>query len=266
MSAEERIQQLAKLAEQLDHPDTSIAMAERNQFTRLVDGCIERGREHLPILFKIGATLFALLIFIYVRLLGITIRLLRAGDWQWPELPSPCILTLWHRSAPCLLAAIARQRPVIPMVIMVSPNPRGDTLAVMFRLLGVKVVRGESGHGGRYALIELSNELQSGKCALLTVDGGGPANFAKPGAVILSIASERPLLALGTDCRPAFAEPHKWDSPRNPLPFSRVAIAVSRKVTFPPIQDAAALECARKLLELELHSVSETASETLRKL
>ncbi len=241
-------------------------MAERNQFTRMVDACIELARDRLPLLHKIGATLFAVLMFIYLRLLGITIRLRAAGDRQWPEIPSPCILALWHRSAPCLLAAIARQRPYIPMVIMVSPNPRGDSLAVMFRLLGLQVVRGESGHSGRHALIDLSKELQNGKCVVLTVDGGGPANVAKPGAAILSIASEKPLVAIGTDCHPALAEPHKWDSPRNPLPFSRVAIAVSPAVTFPPVQDTAGLEWARKILELELHKVSDAASESLRNL
>src|SRR5580765_3801296 len=188
LSVEERIQHLAKLAEQLKHPDAGAAMTERNHFTRLVDASIEWAREHFPAIHKLGAWMLAVFMYLYVRLLGSTIRLVELNHRTWPEVATPCVLAFWHGSAPSFLAAIARLRPRIPMVIMVSPNPRGDSLAVMFRWLGVEVVRGDHAHAGRQALIQLAHELEKGKCTLLTVDGGGTAKFAKPGAVMLSVA------------------------------------------------------------------------------
>lgn len=220
-------------------------------------------RRHIPVVHWLGAWLFALTMVLYLRLLAHTVRLVPAGDRRWPDVPAPSVLVVWHGAAPALLAAIARQRPKVPLAIMVAGDPRGDALAMICRMMGMRVIRGHSGNRGWKALGDMAAELERPVCAILTPDGGGPARYAKPGAVALASASGAPLVALGADCKPALAEPHKWDAPRNPLPWSRVSLAVADPVPVPEIRDGAMLENFRQILQRELDSAATRAQQAL---
>ena len=196
----------------------------RNLWTRSVDRGISFVRQYLPPLHYIGSVTFAISLFLYIRLCAFTVRLTTSGCYHWPELPAPSVLRM------CTVAgwvAIAARRPRVSLAIMVARDPRGDSLSLLCRLLGLRVVRGDREQGGWEALAELAGEIERGACATITADGGGPAREAKVGTVALASATGVPLLALGADCYPALSMPHKWDAPRNPLPFSRLAITVS---------------------------------------
>ena len=127
---------------------------------------------------------------------------------------------------------------------MVARNPRGDCLALLCRMLGLRVVRGESAGGGWSELTQLAHEVELSGCAVLTADGGGPALVAKVGAVALASATGAPLLAVGTDCRPAIVDWHKWDKARNPVPFGRVAITLGEPWRLSTLTDMASVEQA----------------------
>jgi lysophospholipid acyltransferase (LPLAT)-like uncharacterized protein len=132
---------------------------------------------------------------------------------------------------------------------MVARDPRGDSLSLLCHLLGLGVVRGDREQGGWEALIELAGEIERGACVIITADGGGPAREAKTGAVALASATGAPLIALGADCHPALSMPHKWDAPRNPIPFCRLAVTTSESYHCPFPLDLPSLEQSRCRLQ-----------------
>ena len=111
--------------------------------------------------------------------------------------------------------------------------------------------------------MELANrELETG-AALIIPDGGGPPLFARVGAAALASATGRPLIPVGADCRPSIFERHKWDKPRNPLPYGKIAVACGPPLAFPSFEDAASLECARRELQDALDGAADEARSAL---
>jgi lysophospholipid acyltransferase (LPLAT)-like uncharacterized protein len=151
----------------------------------------------------------------------------------------------------------------MPVKLMVSRDPRGDSIALFCRWLGFEIVRGDAEHGGWKALMEIANEVQNGGAALISPDGSGPPLFARVGAVALASAAGVPLVPVGAACRPAVFERHKWDVARNPLPYGRIAIACGEPLTFPPLEDAASLEKARQQVQGALDRAAEQARDAL---
>jgi lysophospholipid acyltransferase (LPLAT)-like uncharacterized protein len=198
--------------------------AKRSRWTRAVDTGLATIRKHAPPIHWVGARLFAAVLFLYARFVAFTSNLVTIGEPAWPDLPSPSVIALWHRDAPSLIVAFAKQRPRAKCFIMIAGDPRGDSLAFLCRLLGFQVVRGSSEAGGWEAIAFLRKALAEGACVFLTADGGGPARVVKVGAVALASAASVPLLPMAADPYPAIVESHKWDVARNPLPFGSILV------------------------------------------
>lgn len=137
-------------------------------------------------------------------------------------------------------------------------------MALLCRLIGLDVVRGDSHEGGWDALLEMAHELINGACVILTADGGGPARIAKVGAVALASSVGVPLIPLAADCHPAIEERHKWDAARNPLPFGNLLVLLGLARRFEPLDELSSIEEARSWLETALTRVSFDAAATLR--
>ena len=227
--------------------------AARNLLTRALDSTFAVVRKYLPPLHWLGAALMATVMFLYAQLVALTARLVSTGSPSWPNISAPSVLALWHRDAPSLLVVFAKRRPFCTTVIMISRDPRGDYLAMLCRMIGFHVVRGDSEEGGWEALSQLARELINGASVVITADGGGPARQAKVGAVVLASAAGVPLIPLTADCYPALAEPHKWDAARNPLPFCTLKILLGSPRQFAPFQDLSSVEEARAWLEKTLN-------------
>ena len=226
----------------------------RNVLTRTIDATFAFIRKFLPPVHWLFAALTAMVLFFYIQLVAATARLITTDAKGWPHVPTPCVLALWHRDAPSLLVAFAKRRTQVRTVIMVARDPRGDYIAMLGRLVGLGVVRGDSEKGGWEALQQLAKELMDGACVILTADGGGPARTAKVGAVALASAVGVPLIPLAADCHPAIQQPHKWDAARNPLPFSTLRVSLGPSRSFDFFKDLAAVEEARAWLEKRLNS------------
>lgn len=254
---------LAAIAEVVARPrgsrPTAVPHQGRSGFTRSVDTLFHIARERAGVIHWMGARLGAILLFIYAWAVALTTRLVSRGFPAWPYLPARCVMAVWHGSAPSLLAAILAYRPRAPIAIMVSRDPRGDCLALLCRMLRLRVVRGGSHGSGWEALAELAREMERGACVLITADGEGPARVAKVGAVALASATGAQLIAIGADCRPAVYEHRKWDRARNPLPFGRIAIAVGQPLSLPFLDDVETLEEARLLLQGSLEEATLSA-------
>jgi lysophospholipid acyltransferase (LPLAT)-like uncharacterized protein len=224
----------------------------RNLLTRTIDAVFAFVRRQVPPLHRAGIFLSAMFLFVYARLVALTVRLRTYGELCWPDIPTPSVIGLWHCDAPSLLVAFAKRRPAARTVIMVAGDPRGDCLALLCRMVGLQVVRTTGDHGGWKALVELAGELARDACVIITADGGGPARVAKVGAVALASAANVPIIPLAADCHPALQESHKWDAARNPLPFSTVLVWLGAPRAIGPLLDCDSIERARSWLQDEL--------------
>jgi lysophospholipid acyltransferase (LPLAT)-like uncharacterized protein len=250
---------LARMAHMMGPSDRRSGVArnaDRNLFARAVDTMLAAVRRYTPPIHWLLVAVGAVALFTYARLVSLTMRLKTPGEQLWPDVTAPCVLALWHRSAPSLLVAFARRHPRSRSVIMISRDARGDTLALLCRMLGFAVVRGGT-DGGWKALTNLSYELASGACVFITADGGGPARSAKVGAVALASAVGAPLVTLAADCSPAIQERHKWDAARNPIPFGSVWVSLGPSRTFAPFTDRPSIEQGRDWLEQTLNELAD---------
>ena len=255
-TAAERLLRIGHLIAPLDsHPVTTSKDLGRNLWTRMVDTVFAAVRRYTPPLHWFLATLTAVMLFVYVRLLALTVRVVAPGKPQWPDLPAPSVIALWHGDAPSLLVAFASQRPALRSVILVAGDARGDAISQLCRWLGFTVIRGGGPTGGWNILIDLAQELAAGAYVFVTTDGGGPAHVAKVGAVALAAAARVPLVPLRADCSPALEERHKWDSARNPLPFSVVTVLLGTARRFELFTDPSSVEEARLWLEKTLNAL-----------
>lgn len=229
----------------------------------MVDSGVYMARKYIPPLHWLGMAIFAALLFLYARLCAATVRVRTTGKFEWPEIPAPCVLAMWHACAPSLLVAIAARRPRASLAILIAGDPRGDSLSLLCKLLGLRVVRIEGRGAGWVGLANLAGEIERGRSAIITADGPGPARVARVGALALSSATGAPLVAVGTDCRPALRQPHKWDAARTPLPFSRVAVVLSDSLESPALTDHESIESACLQLRLSLDHVAGKAQRAL---
>lgn len=236
----------------------------RNILTRTLDTTFALVRKYLLPLHWLLTGITATILFLYAHMVALTARLVTTGIRAWPHVPTPSVLALWHRDAPSLLVAFAKRRPPGRTVIMIARDPRGDYLALLCRLIGLGVVRGDSEEGGWDALIQLAHELRDGARVILTADGGGPARIAKVGAVALASSAGVPLIPLAANCHPAIEERHKWDAARNPLPFSSILVSPGPACSFEPFVDRRSIEQARSWLQEALNVNADVASRNLR--
>jgi lysophospholipid acyltransferase (LPLAT)-like uncharacterized protein len=174
---------------------------------------------------------------------------------RWPDIPAPCVLSLWHDDAPSFLVAFATRRPAVDLAILISLDARGDFLALLCRLLGFTVVRGGTEHGWE-VLIDLARKIEEDACVILTADGGGPAHVVKVGALALASATCVPLVPLSANCHPAIVERRKWDAARNPVPFARIAVALGEARTIEPLSNSETIEENRRYLQSALEELS----------
>lgn len=106
---------------------------------------------------------------------------------------------------------------------LISASRDGEILSqYMEKTLGYRhVIRGSSSRGGSEALQQIVATLSQSSC-LITPDGPrGPAERAKPGALIAARRTGRSIVAIGWSARRTI-QLRSWDSMRIPWPFSRV--------------------------------------------
>lgn len=260
------VAEIAAIEKRIGHSgvwhDLGDAERGRNLFTRSVDRLLDATKKLRPLEWLITRS-FGSLLFLYTLLVGVTARFVPEIWVGSARLPHPAVIAIWHGRAPALLVAVRARRVEGPLAIMVATGPRGDALALLCRLLGFLVVRGDERSGGWEALAELASHVETGASAVLTVDGNGPAGVVKPGAIALASATKAPLVAVSTACRPSLTLRHKWDEARNPLPFGRISLAAAPALTVGPIRDESALAAETARLGQALAAATTAAKRSL---
>jgi lysophospholipid acyltransferase (LPLAT)-like uncharacterized protein len=147
---------------------------------------------------------------------------------------------------------------------LISPSVDGELGAMMVRRFGGAVIRGSSTHTGARALRDYYQALVKDNISpVITPDGPrGPRFKFKPGALLLSQMSGRPILPMSYAASLAWLI--KWDKFVIPAPFSRIAIAIGPPFYVPRVTDPRTLERLESEMEGELKRLYGVARAALR--
>src|SRR5437660_8288367 len=147
---------------------------------------------------------------------------------------------------------------------LISPSVDGELGAMMVRRFGAAVIRGSSTHTGARALRDYYQALVKDNVSpVITPDGPRGPRFAfKPGALLLSQMSGRPVLPMAYAASRAWLI--KWDKFVIPVPFSRIPTAIGPPLSAPRVTDAAPLDRLAGEMEGELKRLYAVARAALR--
>jgi lysophospholipid acyltransferase (LPLAT)-like uncharacterized protein len=196
-------------------------------------------------------------------------RVLGAEHLQAALARAPSLLPCyWHQHELfCARYLLLQREQGLKLGFLISPSVDGEIPALMARRLGGEVIRGSSTHTGARALRDYYQLLvQDGVSPVITPDGPrGPVFRFKPGAILLSQISGRPMLPMAYAASRAWFV--SWDRFVIPKPFARIAIAIG-----PPVQakrpgpggsDAEVTAALQAQMEAELRRLFELARAAL---
>lgn len=203
-------------------------------------------------------------LFAYKMLVPVGIGLLRMV-WRWCRVVresgvehitdalarAPSFIPVyWHQHQLfCVKKLLELRRAGVKLGFLISPSVDGELAAMLVTRVGAEVIRGSSSYTGARALRDYYQALvQQAISPAITPDGprGPPWKF-KPGAILLSQLSQRPIIPMAFAASRAWRI--KWDRFVIPMPWARIALVVGAPVTVPKGLDTAGL--ARLQLEME---------------
>ena len=125
---------------------------------------------------------------------------------------------------------------------LISPSVDGAAPSMLVQKIGGHVIRGSSTHTGARALRDFYETIvKNGISPAITPDGPrGPVHEFKPGAVLLSQLTGRPILPVSVAASHTWRF-RTWDRFELPLPFSRVVVAYGEPVRIPRVLNADSL-------------------------
>ncbi len=148
---------------------------------------------------------------------------------------------------------------------LISPSIDGTAPAMLVEKIGAHVIRGSSTHTGARALRDYYETIVKQQISpAITPDGPrGPVHEFKPGAVMLSQISGKPILPVAVAASRAYRFP-TWDRFELPLPFSRVAIVYGDPVKVGRALNADALADLQRQMAARLFELRATAEAALQ--
>src|SRR5580693_4637905 len=213
-------------------------------------------------------------LFLYRILVPVAVSLLRLV-WSWSRVVrvigaehiaaalgrAPSFIPVyWHQHTVfCVKHLLEHRRAGLKLGFLISPSVDGEIGAMIVRRLGGEVIRGSSSHTGARALRDYYQALaHDGISPAITPDGprGPPWKF-KPGAVLLSQMSQRPIVPMAYAASRAWGI--LWDRFVIPKPFARVAIVVGPPVYVGKGLDAEGLSALQLEMERNLESLFQEA-------
>jgi lysophospholipid acyltransferase (LPLAT)-like uncharacterized protein len=172
----------------------------------------------------------------------------------------------WHQHQLFCAKYLLEQQPRgLKLGFLISPSVDGDIGVMVVAKFGAHSIRGSASHTGARALRDYYEALvKQGISPSITPDGPkGPRFVFKPGAILLSQMSQRPMLPLAFAASRAWLI--AWDKFVIPWPFSKIVIAVGAPRQVPRTLQPAALEALQKEMAAELKTLFATARDALRK-
>ena len=162
----------------------------------------------------------------------------------------------WHQHQLFCAKYLLEQKPRgLKLGFLISPSVDGEIGVMIVDRFGGHSIRGSASHTGARALRDYYDALvKQGVSPSITPDGPkGPRFVFKPGAILLSQMSQRPMMPLAYYA--SRASLIAWDKFVIPWPFSRIVIAVGQPRQVPRTLQPAALEALQKEMAAELKSL-----------
>ncbi|MFO1408496.1 MAG: DUF374 domain-containing protein [Steroidobacteraceae bacterium] len=149
---------------------------------------------------------------------------------------------------------------------LISPSVDGTAPALLVERIGGHVIRGSSTHTGARALKDFYDLVVKQKVSpAITPDGPlGPLHEFKPGAVLLSQLTGRPIIPISVVAAQTFRF-RTWDRFELPLPFTRVQIAYGDPVQVPRVVNAEGLAGLQREMAERLEALRARAREALER-
>jgi lysophospholipid acyltransferase (LPLAT)-like uncharacterized protein len=172
----------------------------------------------------------------------------------------------WHQHMLFGAHALLALRPEgLKVGFLISPSVDGTAPAMLVEKVGGVVIRGSSTHTGARALRDYYETIVKQHISpAITPDGPrGPLHEFKPGAVMLSQITGKPILPLAVAASRACTF-RTWDRFELPLPFSRIAIVYGEPVKLPRMSDAATLAGWQQQMADRLAALRAEAQELLQ--
>ena len=137
---------------------------------------------------------------------------------------------------------LTRRDSGLKLGFLISPSVDGEIPALLGRRVGGLAIRGSSSATGARALRDYYEAIaKQGISPAITPDGPhGPRREFKPGAVLLSQMTGRPIVPMAFAASRVYLFP-TWDRFALPWPFSRIVLAVGEPCVVPKGLDAAGL-------------------------
>lgn len=146
------------------------------------------------------------------------------------------IVSYWHQMQIfCGWWLLKRARAGLPVTFLTSPSVSGEVPAAIIRRAGAGVLRGSSKRSAGQTLKEMFDVLVSQRRSLVVTPDGptGPLHEFKTGTITLARMTRAPIIMVAYAASPCIRW-KSWDQFIVPLPFARVAIAVSEPFVVPP--------------------------------
>ena len=170
----------------------------------------------------------------------------------------------WHQHQLFCARYLLEQKPRgLKLGFLISPSVDGEIGVMIVDKFGGHSIRGSASHTGARALRDYYDALvKQGVSPSITPDGPkGPRFVFKPGAILLSQMSQRPMMPLAFCASRAWLI--AWDKFVIPWPFSRIVIAVGAPRQVPRTLQPAALEALQKEMATELRNLFGVARDAL---
>jgi len=215
------------------------------------------------LLYRLGLPVAMLLVRFWWR----TCRVVRViGDENAAEaLADGAIIPVyWHGQQLFSVQYLLQQRVRgLALGFLISPSVDGELPAMAARLVGARVIRGSSNNTGARALRDYYLALKEGISPSITPDGpSGPRQQFKPGAILVSQLSGRPILPISFAASRGWRFT-AWDRFLLPWPFARIVVNVGRPQVVPKRLDPEQLAQWQDSLRVELDTLYEAACAAL---
>jgi lysophospholipid acyltransferase (LPLAT)-like uncharacterized protein len=194
------------------------------------------------------------------------VRVIGAEHMAGALAKSPSLIPVyWHQHQLfCAKYLLDQASRGLKLGFLISPSVDGEIGVMIVSHFGGHVIRGSTTHTGARALRDYYDGLvKQGISPAITPDGPkGPRFVFKPGAILLSQMSQRPILPMAYAASRATL--FQWDKFVLPWPFSRIVIAIGAPRQVPRALQPAALEALQKEMATEMKTLFGVARDALQ--
>ncbi len=171
----------------------------------------------------------------------------------------------WHQHMLFGVRALLDLEPEgLKLGFLISPSVDGAAPSMLVKRIGGHVIRGSSTHTGARALRDFYEVVVKQQLSpAITPDGPkGPLHEFKPGAVMLSQLTGKPILLVSVAASRTWRF-GTWDRFELPLPFSRVVLAYGEPVRVPRVLNADGLARMQSEMAERLQALNAEARAAL---